>query len=233
MSHHASAIVRSCLECRRRKIRCDRSLPCSYCVKVKIQCSYPPPSATSSKADSNTADEDVVARIGRIERTLGYLEQDLSGVRQLLPVESLSSPPMRSSAHDLVHQPQDIGYGDVETRESPTTYKKDNLCSLFKNPLTSALECFHPPTALISLIWQKYLESVEPVLKILHAPTVQKQIVDFIRVRGAIDPPTECMIFAIYYAAVITMTVEECRAEFNECKYEVLKRYSCTPSTPD
>lgn len=33
---------RSCLECRRRKIKCDRSHPCSYCVKVRIDCQYPP-----------------------------------------------------------------------------------------------------------------------------------------------------------------------------------------------
>lgn len=30
----------SCLECQRRKIKCDRNDPCAHCVAVKTQCSY-------------------------------------------------------------------------------------------------------------------------------------------------------------------------------------------------
>ncbi|KAK1760290.1 FAD/NAD(P)-binding domain-containing protein [Echria macrotheca] len=42
----------SCLECRRRKIKCDRADPCRHCVSAKVQCTFrtyslPPPSAPS------------------------------------------------------------------------------------------------------------------------------------------------------------------------------------------
>lgn len=30
----------SCLECRRRKIKCDRTEPCKHCVSSKLQCTY-------------------------------------------------------------------------------------------------------------------------------------------------------------------------------------------------
>ena len=30
----------SCLECRRRKIKCDRNEPCAQCVSTRAQCSY-------------------------------------------------------------------------------------------------------------------------------------------------------------------------------------------------
>lgn len=30
----------SCIECRRRKIRCDRNDPCTHCVSVRIQCTF-------------------------------------------------------------------------------------------------------------------------------------------------------------------------------------------------
>ncbi|KIW15897.1 hypothetical protein PV08_05947 [Exophiala spinifera] len=30
----------SCLECRRRKIKCDRNEPCTHCVSAKIECTY-------------------------------------------------------------------------------------------------------------------------------------------------------------------------------------------------
>lgn len=219
MPHPPSAVAPSCLECRRRKIKCDRSLPCSYCVKVKIQCSYPPPSVTSQNTDSKTDGRDVVARIERIEQTLESFDQGLSQIWQLLQAKSSSPVGDKSDAHDIVHQPHEIGYGDIKTHEGLAwPYKEDGL--------TSAFQSLHPPSELISFIWQTYLERVEPLLKIFHAPTVQKQIVDFIRGRGFLDPPTECVMFAIYYASVITMTVEECQAGFNEGKHEVLKRYS-------
>ncbi|KAK2763114.1 hypothetical protein FQN54_009749 [Arachnomyces sp. PD_36] len=32
--------ARSCLECRRRKIKCDRNVPCRHCVSTQSQCTY-------------------------------------------------------------------------------------------------------------------------------------------------------------------------------------------------
>jgi hypothetical protein len=34
---------RTCVTCKRRKVKCDRISPCSNCVKAQIQCKYPPP----------------------------------------------------------------------------------------------------------------------------------------------------------------------------------------------
>lgn len=33
-------IARSCIECRRRKIRCDRKDPCTHCVATQLTCIY-------------------------------------------------------------------------------------------------------------------------------------------------------------------------------------------------
>lgn len=225
MSHPPNALPRSCLECRRRKIKCDRALPCSYCAKVKVQCSYSPPSATSQKASSTAADEGLVARIQTIEHELEAFEQDLSGIWQLLQPKSSSWLADRSCAHMSMRDPHKIVQGTIETRGNSTCpCRDDERCSLFGSASTSTLKSLHPPIGLISFIWQKYLESVEPVLKILHSQTVQKQFVDFIRGRGVLDQPTECVMFAIYYSVAITMTAEECQSEFNEGKREILTR---------
>lgn len=32
--------ARSCIECRRRKIKCDRNDPCAHCVSARSQCTY-------------------------------------------------------------------------------------------------------------------------------------------------------------------------------------------------
>lgn len=41
--------ARSCQECQRRKVKCDRSEPCSHCVLSKKQCHYGPGSAQASR----------------------------------------------------------------------------------------------------------------------------------------------------------------------------------------
>ncbi|KFY49829.1 hypothetical protein V495_00440 [Pseudogymnoascus sp. VKM F-4514 (FW-929)] len=217
MPHPPSAVAPSCLECRRRKIKCDRSLPCSYCVKVKIQCSYSPPSVTSQNTEEKKVDTDVVARIERIEQTLVSFDQGLSQIRQLLQAKSSSLVGEGSYAHDVA-QRHEIEYGDVELHEDLSWLNKED-------ELNPGIQPPHPSSELIAFLWQTYLERVEPVLKVFHAPTVQKQVMDFIRGRGFVDRPTTCLIFAIYYASVITMTVEECQTGFNKGKHEVLKRY--------
>lgn len=87
------------------------------------------------------------------------------------------------------------------------------------------VEPLHPPTAVISFIWQTYLDVVDPVLKIFHVPTVQRVVVGVIRGRLRPDSYTECLMLAVYYATVVTMSAAECHREFNEKKATVLKRY--------
>jgi hypothetical protein len=69
------------------------------------------------------------------------------------------------------------------------------------------------------------VENVEPILKIMHPPTVQRQILKNTQCQQTLGASTECLISAICYAAVATMTVEDCRLELNEDKHEILKRY--------
>lgn len=119
-----------------------------------------------------------------------------------------------------------IDSGVIETRQSGSWSSRSNeFRSLFGNPLASSLKSIHPPTELILFLWQRYLESVDSVLKILHPSKVQRQIIGFVRDRDALDPSMHCLIFAIYYAAVITMTAEECEIVFKEGKKGILSRY--------
>lgn len=53
----------SCIECRRRKVKCDRQHPCAHCVACKVPCSYatrnalpsPPEPVTASTLSRNTS----------------------------------------------------------------------------------------------------------------------------------------------------------------------------------
>lgn len=73
-------------------------------------------------------------------------------------------------------------------------------------------------------MWQMYIERVDPILKIIHAPTVQRDIVGFIRDKSHLGPTRHILFFALYYTSVITMSEEECGEELQQSKGEALKR---------
>jgi hypothetical protein len=84
--------AKSCLECRRRKIKCDKSIPCSYCVKVKIKCRYPAPKSLPNKdRNSSLSIEVLSARIDGIENTLQSFEHSISQFWDLLQQNHSSS----------------------------------------------------------------------------------------------------------------------------------------------
>jgi len=77
-----------------------------------------------------------------------------------------------------------------------------------ENPKLSArknFSAFHPPPPLILALWPVFLSNVDPMLKILHTPTVQTLILEASGDLNSITRPVELLIFAIFSAAVASM----------------------------
>ncbi|GAD93610.1 hypothetical protein MGYG_02110 [Paecilomyces variotii No. 5] len=68
-------LITSCLECRRRKLKCDRGHPCTNCSKAKRDCLFLAP-ALDSEARLKLAE--IKEKMGRLEWSL---EQDVAGKR--------------------------------------------------------------------------------------------------------------------------------------------------------
>jgi hypothetical protein len=60
-------IISSCLECRRRKLKCDRGNPCTGCVKANRQCHFISPSFDAAAQ----------ARLAEVKEKMGILEKSL------------------------------------------------------------------------------------------------------------------------------------------------------------
>lgn len=86
-------------------------------------------------------------------------------------------------------------------------------------------QLLHPSPEITSFVWQKDLETVDPLLKIFHVPTVQRHVINVIRGRGSLDSSTECFLFTIYYSAVVIMSAAECLTELEEAKPVLLRLY--------
>lgn len=64
--------LRSCLTCRRRKVRCDKKSPCSNCVRAKIECIFPGPGRAPRKS-RKPPDAELLDRLRRLEGVVSSL----------------------------------------------------------------------------------------------------------------------------------------------------------------
>jgi hypothetical protein len=74
-------------------------------------------------------------------------------------------------------------------------------------------------------MWQIYQENVDPVLKILHVPSMEQLIRERRACLGSISPSTEALLFSIYYAAVASMEEEEVTRSLGAEKSLLLNQY--------
>ncbi|KAL2826804.1 fungal-specific transcription factor domain-containing protein [Aspergillus cavernicola] len=67
-SSQDSLALRSCITCRRRKVRCDKRSPCSNCVKAAIECIFPPPGRAPRKTKRPPAENvELLSRLRQLE----------------------------------------------------------------------------------------------------------------------------------------------------------------------
>lgn len=71
------------------------------------------------------------------------------------------------------------------------------------------LRKLHPLPSQIPFIWQVFIENVDPLIKLLHIPTMNSIIRKIRSDMDSISPGLEALMFAIYYAAIASLEEEE------------------------
>ncbi|KAM5357881.1 hypothetical protein ACJZ2D_015828 [Fusarium nematophilum] len=116
----------SCIECRRRKIKCDRAEPCSHCVAARLQCAYrfyrqaggvaaQLPLSPSTEGCSPVAAAQQRIAPGESGLSLPVVPREPVVVNQL--GTSTSSLGRRNVTHPQSNtQPSEIDLGDLSTR---------------------------------------------------------------------------------------------------------------------
>lgn len=231
---------RSCIACKRRKIRCDRGQPWGYCTKLKSPCRYPDLEQSENKS-SSSSERDVLTRLRRIETLLARL-QDSS--HQLAPEQNTDSngaPTARlkqgsdrqessldslsPSSGKLLVQKTEARFvsgsfwtsldeeSNGETSDAPEYANSESVDELDSHAFEADSILFasddpersyahhHPPGNQVFALWQLFLDRVDPLLKLVHVPMTQRQIIQAGSFLTAVDPAFESLMFAIYYAA--------------------------------
>lgn len=69
------------------------------------------------------------------------------------------------------------------------------------------------------------MEGVNPLCKLIHAPTLQQQIVEALDNLNELPKELEAIMFAIYCTSLKTLSENEVEKEFGESKAKLWARY--------
>ncbi|KAI0895371.1 fungal-specific transcription factor domain-containing protein [Annulohypoxylon nitens] len=311
---------RSCVTCRRRKVRCDKFMPCGNCRKAQIQCVFPAPGRAPRRPrakDPNAPPKQTSEREIELMKRLRKLEsivEDLSGQIEVETARHTSSggspeatidggsqdrerrrqsgfvysenlpggyPPAdhsrlgRSHTGDGTKSPagevnksfgrlvlnekgktryvssafwskinDEINQLRTETEQlsdEDTEGSDDGSSPGIFNPYPDQtdhhgfvlgysssnvdLRKLHPLPSQIPFIWQVYQENVDPLVKILHVPTMSKVIRELRSNMNDISPGMEALMFAIYYASITSMGEDEVKINFGADKGQLINKY--------
>lgn len=111
---------RSCQKCNQRKTRCSKTSPCESCVKLGVECVFPPPGRAARKKKRPLKAE-LVSQMKDLEQKLHDLGQERAGDSGIsmsnerdpnlcdtsgpatrdLPISELETPSLNTSSKDI------------------------------------------------------------------------------------------------------------------------------------
>ncbi|KAL9032970.1 MAG: hypothetical protein Q9214_007732, partial [Letrouitia sp. 1 TL-2023] len=111
---------RSCITCRKRKVRCDKRHPCSNCNKAAIECIFPGPGRAPRRSRKPT-DTELMARLKKLEGVVQSLGKNIDDEGE--PAEGHDSPAATAE-----------GETDGGLQQPKTEIKAPKNCGLFNGP---------------------------------------------------------------------------------------------------
>ncbi|KAI1623827.1 fungal-specific transcription factor domain-containing protein [Exophiala viscosa] len=94
----------------------------------------------------------------------------------------------------------------------------------FNQSMTDVQSC-HPSRWQALQLWQTFLNNVDPIIKILHVPTVQVTICTAINNPGDAENDLHALLFAIYFAATTSLSTVDAVNLFGQDRGTTLARF--------
>ncbi|KAK6811680.1 hypothetical protein RU639_012604 [Aspergillus parasiticus] len=87
------------------------------------------------------------------------------------------------------------------------------------------LSSYHPPYPEAMKLWTIYVKNVDPLCKILHIPTTTEMIEMVSQQPNKATRAQECLVFAIYYFAVYSITDEDCMRQLERTRTSLMSKH--------
>jgi len=222
-------VALSCLQCQRRKRKCDKNTPCQACSQAGIACTAVSRARLPrGRRAAQKGDGDLRQRVARLEELLSSkrieepkvshddtsskaaavpdlgwssISEEIIGIRDL--VDSLAGD-------DFYDPPVEAS----EAAENEQIQRFDVLMygdsSCFVQP--QVLET--PPDTIVSKLLDVYLQRVDPIFKVTHTPSLCRTLLG----ANILTPAQEVLKFAVLFTAVNTLDEEECSQQLKLSK---------------
>lgn len=306
-AHGRTLNPRSCVTCRKRKVKCDKTHPCNNCNRAHIECVFPAPGRAPRKARKagEGRDKELLDRLRRLEGVVKGLGVEVPAEKDTTEgsskeAESPVGDQARAragsgEASDVVNAPNGASLHaekaqipDQEFRDK-TKWIEENKSGRFENRfgrlvinegksryinnsfwanLSNEVEDLkgilnqssdddedgspnsnnssgtshqgfvfgyssqnidllnlHPLPNMLEQYWETYKERVDPLVKVLHIPTVEPTVLAAASHLSNLSKGFEALLFAIYYGATTSLSTPDCLAKFGEEKSVLLSRY--------
>ncbi|KAK3332778.1 fungal-specific transcription factor domain-containing protein [Cercophora scortea] len=139
---------RSCHQCRRRKVKCNRQQPCSNCTSA-ANCVYPPGPGRAAKRPRHALDAQLLDRLGRLESIMKRLEMEKQDQLQLedQPVAGKPIPPGQpfAQASSTASPSIDHQIGRLMIDESRSFYVGNSLWTSLGNEIEELRDLLSEP----------------------------------------------------------------------------------------
>ena len=133
---------RSCVTCRKRKVKCDKKRPCSNCARASVECVFPKP-GRAPRRPRKPQDAELLARLRRLEgvvQKLGKSGAEAAGIT--IPdgivgngkAGSQGDPVSPDEKHGGVARKASAENGDVRKGSCTLEEKKDPMESEDERP---------------------------------------------------------------------------------------------------
>jgi hypothetical protein len=122
-------------------------------------------------------------------------------------------------------RPSDSSVGSVLDSNSRSEVVDSLTLSFTFDSGSESLTKLHPSTVQIFRLWQKFLDNVNPLIKIIHVPTVQRELLEASVNLEEVSKPFEALMFAIYASAITSISDEECMKLTSTPKGQLRQNY--------
>lgn len=108
----------------------------------------------------------------------------------------------------------------VEDFDSPAHALTDSLFN--KSSASDDISTIQSSQNGLPYLWTKYVANVDPIMKVLHVPTSQAIVEKAIAGPQDVPKDQQCLLAAVKFAAVSSLSDEDCLADLSTSRLELL-----------
>lgn len=125
----------------------------------------------------------------------------------------------------ILNEESDEDIGNYPSPESSNNLSNIQGYIFSHNSKSVDMLALHPPPEHVPTYWDIFKDRVDPLVKVLHIPTIEPTVLEARNRLDQIHRGLEALMFAVYYGAVTSLPNEDVRKIFGEEKLDLVMRY--------